>query len=38
VHFAKEEEIQLPAFDAAPEVTERILRRLGATAGHGHAH
>jgi iron-sulfur cluster repair protein YtfE (RIC family) len=38
VHFAKEEEIQLPAFDAAPEVTERILRRLSATAGHGHAH
>jgi hypothetical protein len=38
VHFAKEEEIQLPAFDAAPEVAARVLERMAATAGHAHAH
>jgi iron-sulfur cluster repair protein YtfE (RIC family) len=38
VHFDKEEHIQLPAFDAAPEVTERVLRRMGESAGHMHAH
>jgi len=39
VHFDKEEEIQLPAFDAAPpEVTESVLERMEAAAGHLHAH
>ena len=39
VHFRKEEDIQLPAFDAAPpEVTERVLERMGALAGHAHEH
>jgi iron-sulfur cluster repair protein YtfE (RIC family) len=39
VHFRKEEDIQLPAFDAAPpEVTERVLERMGAFAGHAHEH
>jgi iron-sulfur cluster repair protein YtfE (RIC family) len=38
VHFAKEEEIQLPAFDAAPEVAARVLERMAATGGHAHAH
>ena len=38
VHFRKEEDIQLPAFDAAPEVAERVLERMGAAVGEGHAH
>ena len=38
VHFAKEEEIQMAAFDAAPEATERVLRRVAAAGGHAHAH
>ena len=39
LHFRKEEDIQLPAFDASPaEVTERILERMGALAGHAHEH
>jgi iron-sulfur cluster repair protein YtfE (RIC family) len=39
VHFRKEEDIQLPAFDVAPpEVTERVLERMGALAGHAHEH
>lgn len=38
VHFRKEEDLQLPAFDAAPEVAERALARMGAAAGHTHAH
>jgi hypothetical protein len=38
VHFAKEEEIQLPAFDAAPEVAARVLERMAATDAHAHAH
>ena len=39
VHFSKEEDLQLPAFDAAPpELTESVLERMGALAGHGHAH
>jgi iron-sulfur cluster repair protein YtfE (RIC family) len=37
VHFQKEEELQLPAFDAAPEITERVLESM--LAGHSaHAH
>ena len=36
-HFDKEEDIQLPAFDAAPpEVTESVLQRMGHV--HEHAH
>lgn len=38
VHFAKEEELQLPAFDAAPEVAEQVLHRMGEAAGDAHAH
>lgn len=38
VHFRKEEDLQLPVFDAAPEVTERVLRRMGEAAGAPHAH
>jgi hypothetical protein len=38
VHFDKEEHIQLPALDAAPEVAERVRRRMGEGAGHTHAH
>ena len=39
VHFQKEEEIQLPAFDAAPpEVTKAVLERMEGLAGHSHAH
>lgn len=39
VHFQKEEEIQLPAFDAAPpELTKAVLERMEALAGHTHAH
>lgn len=36
VHFGKEEDLQLAAFDAAPEVAERVLARMGAAAGHAH--
>lgn len=39
VHFRKEEDLQLPAFDAAPpEVTEAVLKRMAALAGHAHTH
>jgi iron-sulfur cluster repair protein YtfE (RIC family) len=39
VHFQKEEEIQLPAFDAAPpEVTAGVLERMEELAGHPHEH
>ena len=38
VHFAKEEDIQLPAFDAAPEVAERVLQAMAAAGGHPHTH
>jgi iron-sulfur cluster repair protein YtfE (RIC family) len=37
VHFRKEEDLQLPAFDAAPDVAERVLARMH-EQGHGHAH
>jgi iron-sulfur cluster repair protein YtfE (RIC family) len=36
VHFRKEEDLQLPAFDRAPEVTARVLEQMGASAGHEH--
>lgn len=39
VHFRKEEDLQLPAFDAAePEVTEAVLERMAGLAGHAHSH
>ena len=39
VHFRKEEDIQLPAFDAAPpEVTEAVLERMERLTGHAHQH
>jgi hemerythrin superfamily protein len=39
VHFEKEEELQLPAFDAAPpEVAAAALERMEALAGHGGRH
>ena len=39
VHFRKEEDIQLPAFDAAPpELTREVLARMEGLAGHTHAH
>ena len=37
-HFRKEEDLQLPAFDAAPDVAERVLAQMGEVAGHDHAH
>jgi iron-sulfur cluster repair protein YtfE (RIC family) len=36
VHFRKEEEIQLPALDADPEATERIIQKMGAHTHHRH--
>ena len=39
VHFRKEEDIQLPAFDAAPpEVTQAVLERMETIVGGAHAH
>jgi hypothetical protein len=39
VHFRKEEDLQVPAFDAAPrETTEGVFRRMEAAAGHAHEH
>jgi iron-sulfur cluster repair protein YtfE (RIC family) len=39
VHFRKEEDIQLPAFDAAPaEITKSVLEQMEAQAGHAHEH
>jgi len=39
VHFRKEEDLQLPAFDAAPpEVTAAVLERMEASTGHTHEH
>lgn len=34
VHFRKEEDLQLPAFDAAPEIAAAVLERMEQTAGH----
>jgi iron-sulfur cluster repair protein YtfE (RIC family) len=36
VHFRKEEDLQLPAFDAAPVVAARVIDRMGSAAGHAH--
>lgn len=39
VHFRKEEDLQLPAFDAAPpEITDAVLRRMESATGHAHEH
>ena len=38
VHFRKEEDLQLPAFDAAPEVAARVLERMAAETGEEHSH
>ena len=38
VHFRKEEDLQLPAFDAAPDVAKRVLERMSAASGHEHVH
>lgn len=39
VHFRKEEDLQLPAFDAAPaEITEAVLKRMETETGHVHEH
>lgn len=39
VHFRKEEDLQLPAFDAAPpELTEAVLKRMETETGHAHEH
>lgn len=36
VHFSKEEDIQLPAFDAAPEVAASVLGAMARTGEHAH--
>ena len=36
VHFRKEEDLQLPVFDANPSVAARVLDRMGSMAGHAH--
>jgi hemerythrin superfamily protein len=37
VHFRKEEDLQLPAFDAAPpEITEAVIARMERATGHSH--
>ena len=36
VHFRKEEDLQLPAFDAAPDVAASVLERMGRRPGHAH--
>ena len=39
VHFRKEEDLQLPAFDAAPPgVTEAVIARMETATGHVHEH
>ena len=39
VHFRKEEDLQLPAFDAAPpEITEAVIARMERATGHDHEH
>jgi hemerythrin len=37
VHFRKEEDLQLPAFDEAPEVAAAALARMERAMGHTHA-
>jgi iron-sulfur cluster repair protein YtfE (RIC family) len=38
VHFRKEEDLQLPVFDANPEAAARVLVRMGERMGEAHAH
>ena len=39
VHFRKEEDLQLPAFDAAPpELTDAVIARMERATGHAHDH
>lgn len=38
VHFRKEEDLQLPAFDADPEAAARVLERMGEHMGEAHTH
>lgn len=38
VHFRKEEDLQLPVFDAHPEAARRVLDRMGESVGETHAH
>ena len=39
VHFRKEEDLQLPAFDAAPpEITKAVIARMETATGHAHEH
>jgi hypothetical protein len=39
VHFRKEEDLQLPAFDAAPpEITAAVIARMERATGHHHSH
>ena len=39
VHFRKEEDLQLPAFDAAPaEITEAVIARMERATGHDGEH
>lgn len=39
VHFRKEEDLQLPAFDAAPpEIAKAVIARMETATGHAHEH
>jgi hypothetical protein len=38
VHFRKEEDLQLPVFDANPEAAARVLERMGERMGEAHTH
>lgn len=39
VHFRKEEDLQLPVFDAAPpEITAAVLKRMASATGSAHEH
>lgn len=38
VHFRKEEDLQLPAFDSAPDIAADVLSRMGHGTRHAHDH
>ncbi len=38
VHFRKEEDLQLPAFDADPEAARRAIDRMAESVGEEHSH
>ena len=38
VHFRKEEDLQLPVFDAAPEIAASVFDRMAASPSHSHVH